>query len=326
MVRQSVSAVLACLSCAGLAQAQSAAPAWPAKPVRIVVPFVAGGNTDVVARPLAAKLAEYLGQPFLVENRGGAGTVIGAEIVAKAPADGYTLLVATQNTLSIKPSTHPNLPYNVARDFAPVALLTEYGYVMVTRLGFGPKTMQEMLSLARTRPGEVSHGSTGNGSSGHVAQLLLESMAGVKMLHVPYKGNTPMISDMMSNQLDSGMMGLAAVQPLVKSGKLRLIAAATDKRIAELPDLPTVAEAGYPGFSSGTWNCVVTQSGVPRAVITRLNREINRALQSPEVKNPLEAQKVLLGNGTPEDLGRKIAFETERWAKVLKGVNVKFDD
>ncbi len=326
MVRQSISAVLACLSCAGLAHAQSTAPAWPSKPVRIVVPFVAGGNTDVVARPLAAKLAEYLGQPFLVENRGGAGTVIGAEIVAKAPADGYSLLVATQNTLSIKPSTHPNLPYNVGRDFAPVALLTEYGYVMVTRLAFGPKTMQEMLALARTKPGEVSHGSTGNGSSGHVAQLLLESMAGLKMLHVPYKGNTPMISDMMSNQLDSGMMGLAAVQPLVKSGKLRLIAAATDKRIAELPDLPTVAEAGYPGFSSGTWNCVVTQAGVPRAIVTRLNREINRALQAPEVKNPLEAQKVLLGNGTPEDLGRKIAFETERWAKVLKGVNVKFDD
>jgi len=302
------------------------APAWPVKPVRVIVPFVAGGNTDVVARPLANKLTEALGQPFLVENRGGAGTVIGAEIVARAAPDGYTLLVATQNTLSIKPSTHPNLPYNVTRDFAPVALLTDYAYVMVARPGFAPKNIPDMIALARARLGEVSHGTTGNGSSGHVAQLLLESMAGVKLLHVPYKGNTPMISDMMSNQLDTGMMGLAAVQGMVKAGKVRLIAAASEKRLPELPDLATVAEAGFPGFSSGTWNCVVTQAGVSRAIVTRLNREINRALQSPEVKTPLEAQKVTLGSGSPEDLGRKISFETERWAKVLRGVNMQFDD
>ena len=183
-----------------------------------------------------------------------------------------------------------------------------------------------MIALARARPGEVSHGSTGNGSSGHVAHLLLESMAGVRIMHVPYKGNTPMISDMMSSQLDTGMMGLAAVQGIVRAGKLRLLATATEKRMPELPDLPTIAEAGYPGFTSGTWNCVVTQSGVNRAIVVRLNREINRALQTPEVKGPLESQKVMLGSGSPEDLGRKIAFETERWAKVLKGVNVQFDD
>lgn len=323
--RTAVTVALLLASLSALVQAQAPAPAYPSRPVRMIIPFPAGGNTDITARPLAGKLAEVFGQTFLVDNRPGAGTIIGAEIAARATPDGHTLLFAAQNTLAINPATYRKLPYNVKRDFAPVAMLTDYNYVLAARVGFGPKTVPEMIALARANPGTISHGSIGEGSSGHMAQLLLESMAKVKLIHVPYKGNAPMITDLLGGQLDVALLGMASIQNQVKAGKIRLFAAASEKRMDEFPDLPTVAEAGYAGFTSGTWMSMVTQAAVPRAIILRLNREVNRALQSPEVKGPLESQKVTLGSGTPEDLAKRIDFETERWAKVAKEVNLVFD-
>lgn len=278
-----------------------------------------------MARPLAAKLTETLGQPFLIDNRGGANTIVGAEVAAKSPADGYTLLVAPQNLLSINPHTYRKLPYDVQRDFAPIALLVEYNYLLVSNVGFAQKTTQEVIAYAKANPGKLSHGSTGEGSSGHVAQLQLEQMAGVKFNHIPYKGNAQMITDLLGGNLDVAMMGLASIQALVRAGKLRMIAAAADKRFAEYPDLPTMAEAGYPGFNSGTWFSMVTKSGTSREIITRLNQEINKAMQSTEVKTALEAQKVNIASGSPEDLAKKIAFESARWAKVVKTVGLSFE-
>ncbi len=312
---------LGMLGASGSVQAQ----AYPARPVRIIVPFTAGGNTDVMARPLAAKLTETMGQPFLIENRGGANTIVGAEVTVKSPADGYTLLVAPQNLLCINPHTYRKLPYDVQRDFTPIALLIEYNYLLVSNVGFAQKTTQEVIAYAKANPGKLSHGSTGEGSSSHVAQLQLEQMAGVKINHIPYKGNAQMITDLLGGNLDVAMMGLASIQPLVKAGKLRMIAAAADKRFAEYPDLPTMAEAGYPGFNSGTWFSMVARSGTPREVITRLNQEINKAMQSTGVKTALEAQKVNIANGSPEDLAKKIAFESARWEKVVKTVGLSFE-
>lgn len=298
---------------------------YPSRPVRVIVPFPAGGNTDIMARPLSTKLGEIFGQPFLVDNRGGANTIVGAEMAARAAPDGHTLLVGAQNTLAINPYAYSKLPYDVKKDFAAIALLTDYNYLLVARPGFPASSIPELVAHAKANPGKVSHASVGEGSSGHLAQLLFESMAGVKLIHVPYKGNAPMIADLLGGNVDLALMGLASIQALHKAGKVKLIAVAADKRLAELPDLPTVQEAGYAGFTSGTFQGMVTQAAVPRAIITRLNREINRALQSPEVKTPLEAQKVMLGSGTPEDFAKRIAFEGERWEKVVKSVNLRFD-
>ena len=298
---------------------------YPSRPVRVIVPFPAGGNTDITVRPLSSKLGEIFGQTFLVDNRGGANTIIGAEIAARATPDGHTLLVGAQNTLAINPHAYSKLPYDVKKDFAPIALLTDYNYLLVARPGFPANNIPDLVKYAKANPGKVSHASVGEGSSGHLAQLLFESMAGVKIIHVPYKGNAPMVADLLGGTVDLALMGLASIQALHKAGKVKLIAVAADMRLAEMPDLPTVQEAGYAGFTSGTFQGLLTQAAVPRAIVTRLNREVNRALQSPEVKTALEAQKVTLGNGTPEEFGKRIAFESERWGKVVKSVNLKFD-
>lgn len=305
-----------------LASAAALAQSYPSRPVRVIVPFPAGGNTDIVARPVAGKLADALGQPFLVDNRGGANTILGAEIAAKATPDGHTLLVAAQNTLAINPYAYKKLPYDVKRDFAPVALLTDYNYLLVARTGFPARTIPELVAYAKANPGRVNHASVGEGSSGHVAQVLFESMAGVKMIHVPYKGNAPMVADLLGGNVDLALMGLASIQSLARAGKVRLIAAAADKRMSELPDLPTVQEAGYKGFTSGTWQGMVTQARVPRAIIVRLNAEINKALASQEIRAATEAQKITLGSGTPEDFGRRITYEAGRWEKVIRSVNL----
>jgi tripartite-type tricarboxylate transporter receptor subunit TctC len=301
------------------------AQAYPSRPVRVIVPFASGGNTDLTARPLATKLGEAMGQSFLVDNRPGATTIVGAEITAKATPDGHTLLLAAQNTLCINPYSYSKLPYDPNKDFAPIAMLTDYKYAWVARNSLPVKNIPEMVVYAKANPGKLSHASIGEGSSGHLAQILFEGMAGIKMIHVPYKGNTPMIADLLGGNVDTATLGPASVISLVKAGKVKMLAMGSDKRMPDMPDMPTVAEAGYAGFTVGTWVGMVTQKAVPKPIIDRLNREINRALQSPEVRQPLEGQMVTLGNGTPEDLAKRIAFEQERWSKVVKSINLKFD-
>jgi len=298
---------------------------YPNRPIRLVIPFPPGGATDIIGRAVAGKVGEYLGQSVLADNRPGANTAIGAEIVARSQPDGYSLLFATLSTMAINPATYPNLTYSPLKDFAPVAMLSEYPYYFVVRNNFPAKTIQELVAYAKANPGKVSYGSSGNGSPAHFGGVMMEIATGIKMIHIPYQGNAPANADMMGDRLDLNLTGLASIAGLVKAGKMRLIAFAGYQRDPRNPDIPTVIEAGFKDYWVGTWFSIVTKAGTPRPVILRLNQEINRALKAPEVAGPLTAQGYDLAQGTPEDLGNLIKKEIPRWAAVAKAGNIKFD-
>mgnify|MGYP006285597321 CR=1 FL=1 len=309
----------AALLAAGVAAAQE----YPNRPIRLIIPYPPGGSTDIIGRAVANKLSDYLGQSVLPDNRPGANTIVGTELAAKAQPDGYTILFATMNSMVLNPAVYPKLPYSPLRDFAPVVKLSEYDYFYVVRNGFGPKTIQEMVAFAKANPGKVSYGSTGVGSPAHFGAVLLEMMAGIKMTHVPYQGNSPANNDMMGDRLDINLTGLPSIESLVRAGKMRLMASGGDKRDPLFPDVPTVAESGYPGYWVGTWFSIVARAGTPRPAIARLNKEINRALQAPEVQKPLLGAGYKLGGGTPEDLANLIKTGIPRWTKVAKAGNIQ---
>jgi tripartite-type tricarboxylate transporter receptor subunit TctC len=298
---------------------------YPNRPVRLVIPYPPGGATDIIGRSVANKLGEFLGQSVLADNRPGANTAIGAEIVARSQPDGYSLLFATLSTLAINPATYPKLPYSPLKDFAPIAKLSEYPYYFVARNNFGPKTIKELVAYAKANPGTVSYGSSGNGSPGHFGGVMLEIATGVKMIHIPYQGNAAANNDMMGDRLDINLTGLASIAGLVKAGKMRLMAVAGYERDPRMPDVPTVIEAGFKDYWVGTWFSIVTKAGTPRPVILKLNQEINRVLRDPDVAKPLTAQGYDLAQGTPEDLGNLIKKEIPRWAAAAKAGNIKFD-
>jgi tripartite-type tricarboxylate transporter receptor subunit TctC len=303
----------------------AAAQTYPNRPIRLVIPYPPGGATDIIGRAVAGKMTELLGQSMLADNRPGANTIIGAEIVAKSTPDGYSVLFATLSTLGINPATYSKLPYHPIRDFAPIVKLSQYAYYIVARNNFPPKTIPELISYAKANPGKVTYGSSGNGSPAHFGGVMLEQAAGVKLVHVPYKGNAPANADMMGDRLDINLTGLPSIEPLVRAGKMRLLAFAGDKRDPRMPDVPTVAEAGFPDYWVGTWFSIVAKSGTPRPIIAKLNQEFNRALKSPEVEKPLTANGYELGGGTPEELAALIKKELPRWAKLAKQGNIKFD-
>jgi len=298
---------------------------YPNRPIRLVIPYPPGGATDIIGRAVAGKVSEYLGQSVLADNRPGANTAIGAELVARSQPDGYSLLFATLSTMAINPATYPKLTYSPLKDFAPVAKLSEYPYYFVVRNNFGPRTIQELVAYAKANPGKISYGSSGNGSPAHFGGVMLEMAAGIKMTHIPYKGNAPANADMMGDRLDLNLTGLASIDGLVKAGKMRLMAVAGYERDPRKPDVPTVIEAGFKDYWVGTWFSIVTKAGTPRPVILRLNQEINRALKAPEVAGPLTAQGYDLAQGTPEDLGNLIKKEIPRWAAAAKAGNIRFD-
>lgn len=314
-------AILAACFFSGLVSAQE----YPTRPIRLIIPYPPGGSTDIIGRAVANKLGEYLGQSVLPDNRPGANTIIGTDIAAKSQPDGYTLLFATMNSMVLNPATYSKLPYSPLRDFAPVVKLSDYDYFYVARNGFPPKTIPEMVAYAKANPGKITYGSTGNGSPAHFGAVLLEMMAGIKMTHVPYQGNAPTNNDMMGERLDINLTGLPSIEALVRAGKMRLIASGGDKRDPLFPDVPTVNEAGYPGYWVGTWFSIVTRAGTPRPIVMRLNREINRALQAPEVQKPLLAAGYRLGGGTPEDLAALIKTGIPRWTKVAREGKIKSD-
>ncbi len=298
---------------------------YPNRPIRLVIPYPPGGSTDIIGRAVANKLGEYLGQSVLADNRPGANTIVGAEIVAKSQPDGYSLLFATLSTMVLNPATYAKLPYDPLKDFAPVAKLSEYPYYYVVRNNFPPKTIKELVEYAKANPGKVSYGSTGNGSPAHFGGVMLENATGIKMIHVPYQGNAPANTDMMGDRLDINLTGLASIESLVKAGKMRLMAVAGYVRDPRMPDVPTVIEAGFKDYWVGTWFSIVTKSGTPRPIILKLNTEINRVLRAPDVAKPLTAQGYDLAQGTPEDLGNLIKKELPRWVKAAKDGNIKFD-
>jgi tripartite-type tricarboxylate transporter receptor subunit TctC len=309
------------LAWAGACAAQS----YPVKPVRLVIPYPPGGGSDTIGRPLAQKMGEGLGQQVVVENRGGANGNIGMEAVARSAPDGYTLVFALSAQLAINPGLYQKLPYDPLKDFAPITLLAEGGYILVVHPSLPAKSLKELLALAKARPGQIAYSSSGNGSGGHLAIELLNSMAGIRMLHVPYKGGGPALMDLIAGQVQVLFATQLASWPHVQSGRIRALAVSTAKRPASVPDLPTVSEAGLPGYDSGVWYAVLAPAGTARDIIMRINGEVVRALKQPDYRGLLVNNTIEPIGSPPERLTQYIKSELAKWAKVIKAANVRID-
>lgn len=295
---------------------------YPNRPIRMVVALAAGGPTDTVARIFAAKLSEVVGQQVVVDNRPGAGGSVAGDIVAHAPADGYTLFVAANGTIAIAPHLLTRLPYNVARDLTPVALIGNSPLAVMVHPGLPATSMKELIALAKARPGKINFGSAGQGSTGQLATELLKMMAGVDMTHVPYKGAGPALIGAVSGEIELMISGVSSGLPFIKQRQLRALGVTSARRLAVLPDVPAVADT-VPGYEAGSWYAVMVPAGTPRALIERLNRESAKAVNSPDVQAKLIAGGVDPETLSPEALGVKIRTETERWGKVVKAAGVK---
>ncbi|MGO4815265.1 tripartite tricarboxylate transporter substrate binding protein [Cupriavidus sp. 2MCAB6] len=300
------------------------AQTFPAKPVKIVVPYPPGGTNDIVVRLLAQKLGDSMGQPFVVENKPGASGNLGAEQVARAAPDGYTLLLVTTGH-SIHHSLYKNLRYNIKTDLTPVSELTRGPMLVMVTPSLPYKTVQDVIAAAKAKPGSINFGSAGNGSSTHLATELLSSMAGVKMTHIPYSGSAPAMADVMAGNAQLVMDLMFSALPQVNGGKLRAIAITGAKRSPLLPNVPTVAESGVPGFETLAWNGLMAPSSTPKPIIDKLNAEIHKALDAPEMKERLRAQGFEPSPGTPEQFGALIRSEIDRWAKVVKTSGAKVE-
>lgn len=310
--------VLLVYSCAAFAQ-----PA-PDRALRIVVPFGPGGGSDIFARLISPKLSESLRQPVVVENRPGAGGTLGAELVAKAPTDGNTLLLSDSGAYTISPSLYPNLPY-APKDLAPVINLALFGNVLVAPNRLQAGNVVELVALDKASPGRLSIASSGNGTSPHLTAELFKMATGLKLVHVPYKGSGPAIADVTGGQVDLVFTGYASVASLIKGGKVKALAVTTPARIAELPGTPTVAESGYPGFESYISQGVFAPAGTPREAVARLNREIASALRHPEVAERMRQLSLEPHDNTPEQFATWLARQSEQWARVIREAKVKVD-
>jgi tripartite-type tricarboxylate transporter receptor subunit TctC len=309
-----------CLAAPVLVQAQ----AYPTKPVKLVVPYPPGGPTDIVARLVAQKLSDAMGQQFIIDNRPGAGGNPGAELVARSPADGYTLVVAT-TAHAINPSLFKNLGYSLSKDFAPVSQLTSGPLVIVANPQLPAKNVAELIALAKAKPGELNFASSGNGQSTHLSAELFAAMAGVKMNHIPYKGSAPALTDTMGGQTQLMFDTMLSAMPHVKAGKLKALAVTSATRSPVAPEVPTVAESGLPGYEAIAWNGLLAPAGTPPEVLARLSAELKKVLAAPDVKDKFEAQGFAAAWNSPDDFGRFMAAEVDKWAKVVKVSGAKVD-
>ncbi len=314
-------AALAMLGAATVGLAQG----YPVKPLRFVLPYPPGGGSDTIGRPLAAKMAESLGQQVVVENRGGAGGNIGMEHVARSAPDGYTIVMALTAQLAVNPGLYPKLPYDPLRDYAPITLLGNGAYVLVVHPSLPVKSVKELIALAKSRPGQIAYSSSGSGSGGHLANELFDSMAGTRMLHVPYKGGGPALMDLIAGQVQVLFATQLASWPHVQSGRIRALASSVARRPASLPDLPTVAESGLPGFDAGVWYGILAPAGTPREIIMKLNGEVVRALNQPDYRKLLVSNTIEPVGSPPEELARHTKSEIAKWARVIKEANVRVD-
>ena len=308
-------------------QAQTA---WPSKPVRIVVPFAPGGTTDILARAIAPELSRAFGQSFIVENRAGAGGNVGAEVVAKSPADGYTLLMGTVGTHGINRALYPKLPYDPFKDFAPVTLVAGVPNVMVMNTdrakALGINTVADFIRYAKAHPGKLSMASSGNGTSIHLAGELFKSRTGIYMTHIPYRGSGPALLDLVAGNTDVMFDNLPSALPQIKAGKLKAFAVTSAERSAAVPDLPTIAEAaGLKGFDASSWFGLLAPAGTPADIVNRIQKETAKALASPAVKEKLLAQGAIPGGNTPQEFARMIESEHVKWAGVVKASGAKVD-
>jgi len=321
----------ACLAAAAAAllpasRATAAQQAYPSKPIRMVIPFTPGGSTDVLGRAIGIELGHAWHQPVVVDNLPGAGGSIGADKVAKSPADGYTLLMGHIGTLAINPSLYPKLDYDPVRSFAPVAWVARVPNVLVVHASVPARTLAELVALGKAQPGKLAFGSGGNGSAAHIATEYLKLQTGASFLHVPYRGTAPAVTDLLAGQLQLLFTGAPALLPHIKAGKLRALAVSSPHRIALLPDVPTVAESGVPGtkdFEADQWYGIVAPAGTPAAVVAQLNAQINQALGTPALAERFSAEGAEATPATPEVFGQLIVREIARWKPVLAAGNVK---
>ena len=310
------------LICMCAAAAPVRAQTYPAKAVRLIVPFAAGGSTDIIGRVIAQKLNEMWGQPVLVDNRAGGSTVIGTEIVAKAPPDGHTLLV-TPAPFTIVPSLMQKLPYDPHKDFEPITLINTTPLVVVVHPGVPAKSIKELVALAKAKPGALNYGSSGSGGSNHLAGELFNAMAGVKMVHVPYKGNAPALTDLVGGHVDVVFNGLTSALPLIKSGKLRALGVTSLNRSAALPGSPTLDESGLKGFQAVAWNGLTAPARTPKAVIDKINADVMKVIRSPELVEKLKAEGSDPVGSSVEQYARFLREEIAKWNKVIKFANIR---
>lgn len=315
-------ALFCLVALAGMMPVQAAD--YPTKPVRLIVPFPPGGGSDTLARIAGPKLGEVLGQQVVIDNRPGGGTNIGAEIAAKSQPDGHTLLMGNVSH-AINATLYSKLNYNLVKDFAPITLLASTPNIVVVHPSVAAKSLKELIALARAQPDKLNYASSGSGSSAHLAAELFNSMAGVKMNHVPYKGGGPAVIALVGGQCEVGFATTPSVIQHVKSGKMRGLAVTSAQRSPSTPDLPTVSEAGVPGYEAGTWYGFLVPAGTPKAVVARLHGESVKLLKAPEVKERLDAAGFEPYGTTPAEFGTYIRLEVAKWAKVVKAAGVKAD-
>jgi tripartite-type tricarboxylate transporter receptor subunit TctC len=310
--------------CAFLAAAAvTNAQEYPSKPIRVVITFPAGGPTDVIVRTIGQKLTEKWGPPIVIDNRGGAGGIVGTEIVAHAAPDGYTLLTGTAGGMTINPALQSRLPYDPFRDFAPVGMLVINPQILVAHPSIAAKTVKELVALARAKPGQLNFASAGTGTATHLGLELLKLETGIDVVHVPYKGGAPALTDLIGGQVHMLFVSIPSVLPHVRAGRLRAIAVSSAKRSASAPDVPTVAESGYPSFEYSNWNAFFAPAKTPPAIVRKLNAEVGKILADPEVQQRLTTQGADPAPGTPESLARYMREDHERWKKVIKSAGIK---
>ena len=318
--------VLAALSCASMsifAATPAVAQTWPTKSLRLVVPFPPGGGNDTVARAIGAQISVPLGQAVVVENKPGAGGVVGAQDVARAPADGYTLFLGGVGSHAVNPALYPSLPYDAVKDFAPVSLIASAPSVLVVAPSVNAKTVAELTALLKANPGKYNYATNGNGSSSHLATLLYQSLAGVDIVHVPYKGFAPALTDILGGQIQIMMNSIVALVPQIKAGKVRALAVSSKTRSSLMPDLPTMAEAGVAGYEAGSWYGILVPAGTPAPVIQRLNTEIVKAVRSPEVRDRLSGEGADPIGSTPQEFADHIKAEMTRLGRVIREAKLK---
>ena len=323
-VRPGILTLAAVFAGSTLGAPRAFAQEFPAKPIRLIVPFAPGGGTDITGRTISAKMADTLKQPVVVENRTGAGGVIGAEFVAKAPPDGYTVLISTPAEIAILPHMQ-KMPYDALRDFAPVSLATSSPLILVVHPSLPVKTAKELIALARARPGQLSFGSAGTGGVHHLAAELLKFTYKLDMVHVPYKGVGAVIPDLVGGHISMTFSSLPPSMPFVTSGKLRAIGLAAPNRSAAAPQVPTLAEVGAPDLFVTNWFAYFVPAATPAAIIGRLNGEINRTLKMPDVREKLLAIGLDPLGTTPEELGRFVREESEKYGRTIKAAGIKLD-
>jgi tripartite-type tricarboxylate transporter receptor subunit TctC len=316
-------AVIAMLAVFGFSCGHACAQNYPAKPVRVVVPFPAGGGADIFARLIGRKLGENLGQSFVVDNRAGASGIIGCEAVARSAPDGYTLLMGTTGTHTTNPAVFSKLPYDSIKDFAPISLVAESPFVLLVHPSLPVKNVKELIQLAKSRPGELNYASSGIGSSSHFGFELFNSMAGIKAVHVPYKGLGPASADTIAGNITMTWDSITASAPFIKAKRLRALGIGSTKRSSLLPDVPTIAESGLSGFELGSWYAIFAPAATPPEIIRNLQREVVKAIAAPGMREQFAALGAEPVGSTPEELAAVVQRDLVKWAKVAREAKVK---